>query len=178
MSEEAPATDAPPGETTNVVETTVREDTSRDDDYRVIFTLLDRDSIGSISAEEMAATLHSSGRTEGEAADIVAMEAATAPDVEREAGEVFTFDRFRKLLDESLMRTTVKLAHRQGAPPPSPGAAVPRHYAVVAFLSILADYKKRLEANGDYAAAASVKEVFDAIQVGRGHGASCVDALC
>jgi len=106
----------------------------------------------------MAAVLRSSGRTEREAADAIA-------DADANGDGHFGFDAFRALVEASLAKTTLKLAARQGAPPPGGEVAVPRHYVVVTLLSVLDDYRKRREAAGDYPTAASVKEVYAAMQV-------------
>lgn len=131
---------------------------SRDEDFQVIFTLIDRGRSGSIDAAEMAAVLCSSGRMEPEAAEAVAAGGASAE------GR-FEFGAFRALLEASLAKTTLKLAARQGAPAPSADSEMPRHYVVVTLLSVLDEYRKRREDAGDYPAAASVKEVYAAVQL-------------
>mmetsp|Transcript_29545 Transcript_29545/g.67777 ORF Transcript_29545/g.67777 Transcript_29545/m.67777 type:complete len:365 (+) Transcript_29545:23-1117(+) len=133
-------------------------ESSRFEDYQVIFALLDRERAGYIDAPDMAAVLRSSGRTEREAG-----EAVVNADANGEGS--FGFEAFRALVESSLSKTTFKLAARQGAPPPGGDMPVPRHYVVVTLLSILDDYRKRREAAGDYPTAASVKEVYAAMQV-------------
>lgn len=111
----------------------------------MIFALLDRERAGYIDAHEMAAVLRSSGRTDREAADIVAEAELAATDSETDGGGGggghFDFETFRLLVESSLGKTTLKLAARQGAPPPGVDVAVPRHYVVVTLLSILDDYR-------------------------------------
>lgn len=131
---------------------------SRFEDYQVIFALVDRERAGYVDALEMAAVLRASGRTEREASDAIG-------DADVNGEGHFGFDAFRALLEASLAKTTLKLAARQGAPPPGGEIAVPRHYVVVTLLSVLDDYRKRREAAGDYPTAAAVKEVYAAMQV-------------
>ncbi|KAJ1636129.1 hypothetical protein T492DRAFT_835561 [Pavlovales sp. CCMP2436] len=81
-------------------------ESSRFEDYQVIFALLDRERAGYIDAPDMAAVLRSSGRTEREAG-----EAVVNADANGEGS--FGFEAFRALVESSLSKTTFKLAARQ-----------------------------------------------------------------